>query len=193
MTPANAHALNVSMTDATLAKAHALNVRTIKLVARNRPRVEREGDRLSARERPRVGARRRSVGAHAPSLTQWARASAQWELPPRHWGRSAAQWEPRGRSVRAARRPLRANSALREAPTGGAVSLATAGFLVGHTQWVVLSVPDEHSWCGEGHGGTGSSRVARTRAIQPLVTLLSQPLTQRAPGGAACTQTDQCS
>ena len=61
-----------------------------------------------------------------------------------------------------------------------AVSFAMTGFLDRRTQWVVLSATSEHSWCGEGHGGTGSSRVARTRAIQPLATLLSQPLTQRA-------------
>ena len=61
-----------------------------------------------------------------------------------------------------------------------AVSLAMTGFRDRGTQWVVLSAATEHSWCGEGHGGTGSSRVARTRAIQPLVTLMSEPLTQRA-------------
>ena len=61
-----------------------------------------------------------------------------------------------------------------------AVSLAMTGFRDRRTQWVVLSAASEHSWCGEGHGGTGSSRVARTRAIQPFLTLLSQPFTQRA-------------
>ena len=63
-----------------------------------------------------------------------------------------------------------------------AVSLAMTGFRDRGTQWVVLSAATEHSWCGEGHGGTGSSRVARTRAIQPLLTLLCEPLTQRAHG-----------
>ena len=59
-------------------------------------------------------------------------------------------------------------------------SLAMTGLRVRGTQWVVLSAATEHSWCGEGHGGTGRCVLARTRAIQPLVTLLSQPLVQRA-------------
>ena len=59
-------------------------------------------------------------------------------------------------------------------------SLAMTGLRVGLTQWVVLSEPDAHSWCGEGHAGPRRYVLARTRAIQPLVTLLSELLVQRA-------------
>ena len=60
------------------------------------------------------------------------------------------------------------------------VSLAMTGLRVGRTQWVVLSAPDAHPWCGDGHAGPRRYVLARTRAIQPLATVLSQPLTQRA-------------
>ena len=59
-------------------------------------------------------------------------------------------------------------------------SLAMTGLRVRRTQWVVLSAASEHSWCGEGHAGPRRYVLARTRAIQPLLTLLSQPLVQRA-------------
>ena len=61
-----------------------------------------------------------------------------------------------------------------------AVSLAMTGFCDRRTQWVVLSAASEHSWCGEGHAGPRRYVLARTRAIQPLVTLLSELLVQRA-------------
>ena len=54
------------------------------------------------------------------------------------------------------------------------------GLLVGGTQWVVLSAADEHPWCGASRAGPGSSRVGADGAIQPLVTVMSQPLAQRA-------------
>ena len=59
-------------------------------------------------------------------------------------------------------------------------SLAMTGLRVRGTQWVVLSAASEHSWCGEGHAGPRRYVLARTRAIQPLAMVLSQPFTQRA-------------
>ena len=59
-------------------------------------------------------------------------------------------------------------------------SLAMAGLLVGGTQWVVLSAADEHPWCGASHAAPGSSVDGADGAIQPLVTVMSQPLVQRA-------------
>ena len=60
------------------------------------------------------------------------------------------------------------------------VSLAMTGLRVRRTQWVVLSAADAHSWCGEGHAGPRRYVLARTRAIQPLLTVLSELLVQRA-------------
>ena len=52
--------------------------------------------------------------------------------------------------------------------------------VVGRTQWVVLSAPDEHPWCGTSHAGPGRGVDGADGAIQPLVTLLCEPFTQRA-------------
>ena len=72
------------------------------------------------------------------------------------------------------RRPVSRSSPARQNDAAcPAVSLAMAGFLDRRTQWVVLSAASEHSWCGEGHGGTGRCGLARTRAIQPLAMVLS--------------------
>ena len=50
------------------------------------------------------------------------------------------------------------------------------GLRVRGTQWVVLSAASEHSWCGASHAGPRRCVLARTRAIQPLAMVLSQPL-----------------
>ena len=60
------------------------------------------------------------------------------------------------------------------------VLLAMVDLLVGRTQWVVLSAPDVHPWCGASRAGPGRGVDGADGAIQPLVTVLSQPLTQRA-------------
>ena len=59
-------------------------------------------------------------------------------------------------------------------------SLAMTGFRDRGTQWVVLSAAADNWRSVAGHGGTGRSRGRRRRPIQPLLTLLSQLLTQRA-------------
>ena len=88
----------------------------------------------------------------------------------------ALSWHHRRR-----RRPVsRSSSAWRNDAACPAVSLAMTGFCDRRTQWVVLSAASEHSWCGEGHGGTGRCVLARMRAIQPLVTQMSELLVQRA-------------
>ena len=66
------------------------------------------------------------------------------------------------------------------------VLLAMVDLLVGRTQWVVLSAPDVHPWCGASHAGPGRGVDGADGAIQPLVTVLCEPLTQRA-------YSDQCS
>ena len=60
------------------------------------------------------------------------------------------------------------------------VLLAMVDLLVGGTQWVVLSAADEHPWCGASRAGPGRGVDGADGAIQPLVTVLSQLLTQRA-------------
>ena len=42
------------------------------------------------------------------------------------------------------------------------VLLAVVDLLVGRTQWVVLSAPDVHPWCGASHAAPGSARPAPT-------------------------------
>ena len=66
------------------------------------------------------------------------------------------------------------------------VLLAMVDLFVGGTQWVVLSAADEHPWCGASHAAPGRGVDGADGAIQPLVTLLSQLLAQRAacPRGA---------
>ena len=51
---------------------------------------------------------------------------------------------------------------------------------VRRTQWVVLSAASEHPWCGASRAAPGRGVDGADGAIQPLVTLLSQLLVQRA-------------
>ena len=79
------------------------------------------------------------------------------------------------------RRPvLGSSAAARNDAACPAVLTCITGFCGGGTQWVVLSAASEHSWCGASHAGPRRCVLARTRAIQPLVTLLSELLVQRA-------------
>ena len=54
------------------------------------------------------------------------------------------------------------------------------GFLDRRTQWVVLSEPDVHPWCGVSRAGPGRGVDGADGAIQPFLTVMSQLLVQRA-------------
>ena len=60
------------------------------------------------------------------------------------------------------------------------VLLAMVDLFVRRTQWVVLSAASEHPWCGASRAAPGRGVDGADGAIQPLATLLSQLLTQRA-------------
>ena len=79
------------------------------------------------------------------------------------------------------RRPVLGSSATRQNDAlWTRVLLAMVDLLVGRTQWVVLSAPDVHPWCGASHAGPGRGVDGADGAIQPLLTVMSQPLVQRA-------------
>ena len=61
------------------------------------------------------------------------------------------------------------------------VLLAMVGLFVGLTQWVVLSEPDVHPWCGASRAGPGRGVDGADGAIQPLRSGHAfVPTTQRA-------------
>ena len=62
------------------------------------------------------------------------------------------------------------------------VLLAMVDLFVRRTQWVVLSAADVHPWCGASRAGPGRGVDGADGAIQPLLTVMSQLLTQRAFG-----------
>ena len=79
------------------------------------------------------------------------------------------------------RRPVLGSSATAQNDAAcPAVLTCITGFLDRRTQWVVLSATSDNWRSVAGHGGTGRSRGRRRRPIQPLPTVMSQPLVQRA-------------
>ena len=79
------------------------------------------------------------------------------------------------------RRPvLGSSAAARNDAACPAVLTCITGFCGGGTQWVVLSAAVDNWRSVAGHGGTGRWADGADGAIQPLVTLLSQLLVQRA-------------
>ena len=61
------------------------------------------------------------------------------------------------------RRPVLGSSATRtQDALWSRASLAMVGLFVGLTQWVVLSEPDVHPWCGASRAAPGSARPAPT-------------------------------